>query len=115
VTTPAAADPGAGIETAIRRAVDPGRLLAGEDPATQQPEDARRWVELYAELLTVVAPILESLRSSMVGMSAQAVEELNDTELVLLERQVSRLRARLQYWGHRSQELAGTITRQPSS
>jgi hypothetical protein len=94
--------------------VDPGRLLAGEDPATQQPEDARRWVELYAELLTVVAPILESLRSSMVGMSAQAVEELNDTELVLLERQVSRLRARLQYWGHRSQELAGTVTRQPS-
>src|SRR3989442_2473474 len=52
--------------------------------------------------LTVVAPILESLRSTMVGMSAQAVEELNDTELVLLERQVSRLRARLQYWGHRS-------------
>jgi len=51
----------------------------------------------------------------MVGMSAQAVEELNDTELVLLERQVSRLRARLQYWGHRSQELAETISRRPSA
>ncbi len=70
-------------------------------------------MELYAELLTVVGPILESLRSSMVGMSAQAVEELNDTELVLLERQVQRLRARLLYWGHRSQELAGTMSRSP--
>ncbi|TMD09801.1 MAG: hypothetical protein E6J01_00700 [Chloroflexi bacterium] len=115
MTTRAAGDPGAGIETAIRRAVDPSRLLTGEDPATQQPDEARRWLELYAELLTVVAPILESLRSTMVGMSAQAVEELNDTELVLLERQVSRLRARLQYWGHRSQELAETISRRPSA
>src|SRR5207244_8007121 len=42
-------------QKAAGEAVDPDRLLEGEDPETRHPEEANHWIEDYIELLPVKA------------------------------------------------------------
>jgi hypothetical protein len=94
-------------QTAAQEAVDPDRLLEGEDPDTRYPEDARRWIEVYTELATFKDRALATAHESLANMpQADARQEALRTDFSVLEAERERLRRRLEYWKQRHVDLS---------
>ena|SRR5438105_587485 len=99
-----------GEETARRAAeaaTDGGRLLPGENPQTTDPADAARWLDVYAELLTLKQ---ELLRLMLVGLAELRQEparrEVEETDAVVLRSEAERLARRIDFWRGRRDELS---------
>jgi hypothetical protein len=93
-------------EESAKDAVDPDRLLEGEDPSTPHPQDARHWVEVYSQLLTFKERTLGSTQRNLNEMPApEAREEAAETDVTVLEAERKRLRQRLDFWEKRHREL----------
>ena len=90
---------------AVRKAVDPDRLLEGENPDTDLAEDARHWMEVYSELVQFKEKVVATAHSSLDGVKPEVVKEAQGTDLALLAEERSRLRRRLSYWENRFTEL----------
>jgi len=94
-------------QTAAREAVDPDRLLEGEDPASPHPEEARRWIEVYTELLTFKERALATAHEGLAKMpEADARREAVRTDFSVLEAERDRLRRRLEFWKKRHLDLS---------
>jgi len=94
-------------QTAARDAVDPDRLLEGEDPESPHPEEARRWIEVYTELLTFKERALATAHEGLAKMpEADARREAVRTDFSVLEAERDRLRRRLEFWKKRHLDLS---------
>jgi hypothetical protein len=98
-------DPAAeGAELAAEQ-TDPDRLMDGEDPGTQQVEDAEHWLRVYQELYAFKQDLLDKLRTRVTEISITDArdEALADERLLVLE--LARFERRADFWRRRVQEL----------
>jgi len=92
---------------ASRQAVDPDRLLDGEDPTTRYVEDAAHWIAVYSELLLFKERLVDTASEALRNMTElHARDEVSTTYLVVLTAERDRLRRRLDYWKERQRELS---------
>jgi hypothetical protein len=94
------------VEQAAEAAGDPERLLPEENPQTTEPEEARRWISTYTELIGFKEKLLASAHKKIPELTEEdALREAVDTDLVLLEAENERLRRRLDFWQRRKLAL----------
>lgn len=78
---------------------DTAELLRGENPQTLYADDARHWLNIYAELVAFHEQLLRRMHTS------QPPDKPN--ELAPLRADLDRLRQRLEFWRGRTTALAG--------
>ncbi len=83
-------------------AVEPDRLLPGEDERSVHPDDALHWRKVYAELLEFKRSLLTVTEVRLVTMEGAARTEVEETDLKVLLAEAERLERRLRYWEARS-------------
>lgn len=94
-------------QRAADAAADPERVLPHEDVATTKPAEARRWVRIYAELVSFKNRLLQTAHKQLGDVTEDAARrEAEDTDVVLLEAEHRRLSRRLQFWKRRSDALS---------
>ena len=87
-------------------AADPDRLLPGEDPSSVYLDDARKWVEVYDELLRFKNRLLSVAQETLGDLHDKpARKEVVETDKIVLETEVDRFRKRLDFWKRRLEEL----------
>ncbi|MFN2464778.1 MAG: winged helix-turn-helix domain-containing protein [Candidatus Dormibacteria bacterium] len=91
------------MEEAIERAL---ALLPYEDPASDHPGDARRWIQVYRELIDLKHGVLERLERELRPLSADAREEVGGTDAILLTKQRDHYQERLEFWHRRHWQLS---------
>lgn len=82
-------------------AVEPDRLLPGEDVTTTYPEDATHWATVYAELLDFKRSLLAVTEAKLLTMQGIARSEVEETDLKILLAEAERLERRLRFWESR--------------
>lgn len=93
--------------TFLQRLNDPGYRLTGENPSTATLEDARRWAGTYDTLIEFKRELLD-LCHRFAGQSGQEVARaIRETDVILLEMQISRFELRRDFWKLRATEMAG--------
>jgi DNA-binding response OmpR family regulator len=82
-------------------------LLKGEDPGTAYASDARHWIAIYRERIDLYGDLIERARQVVhrIDHSGDSVDLVGDVEV--LESQVARYRARLEFWYTRQWALEG--------
>ena len=94
-------------QKAAGEAVDPDRLLEGEDPETPHAEEASHWVEVYSELMTFKDRAVATAHRNLGQMpEADARVETTRTDLAVLEAERDRIRRRLEFWKRRHLDLS---------
>jgi hypothetical protein len=91
----------------LRRLRDPGYRLNGENPATTSLEHARRWATNYDKLLEFKRELMALIKRRAEASDPDVARAIMDTDILLLETQISRFQQRRDYWHIRSAELAG--------
>ena len=87
----------------IRSAADLTRLLPGEDPATERPEEIEHWIARYAELAAFNRELIERLAGPSSLDRSQASAEAFD--LPLARAHALRIRLRHFFWMARGRDL----------
>ena len=90
---------------AAKGSVDPDRMMSGEDPNTQHLDDAVHWLSVYADLTAFKADILAHTESRVVELQPDAADEIEATDITVLEAEAQRFRQRYDFWRRRVQEL----------
>ncbi len=87
---------------------DPYRRLRGEPPVDNATHaDARRWVEVYTEMVRVWDRTATQFELWVAEVtSVEARQQLGDVDLTLMAARCERQRRRLHLWELRVQELA---------
>jgi hypothetical protein len=80
--------------------------IQGEDSATSNPTDARRWLSIYSELVGFEEDMLRRIHERMATLSASARYEAERSNLPQLESDCRRFRDRLAFWEGRVAEIA---------
>jgi hypothetical protein len=91
----------------LQRLNDPGYRLHGEDPATATLDDARRWASIYNNLILFKRELLDLCHRFMEESDPEVARAIRETDIVMLEMQVSRFEQKRDYWTIRATELAG--------
>jgi hypothetical protein len=91
----------------LQRLQDPGYRLHGEKPSTATLDDARRWASTYEKLIGFKRELLELCHRFMEQSSPEVARAIRETDMLLLEMQVSRFEQKRDYWTIRATELAG--------
>jgi hypothetical protein len=92
-------------------AVEPVRLLEGEDEDTMYVDDAVHWTKVYAELLDFKASLLTVAEQRLPSMDDDAEAEVRETDLKVLKAEAARFERRLEFWRERIRELnANSVT-----
>jgi hypothetical protein len=92
-------------------AVEPERLLEGEDEQTAYVDDAVHWAKVYAELLDFKRSLLTVAEQRVPSMDADAGSEVKETDLKVLKAEAVRFEQRLAFWEDRVHTLgAGSVT-----
>ncbi len=92
----------AAARDAALRAVNPARLIEGEDLELPQPADARYWVNVYTELLDFKQKMLDHMYHDLQKLSWPASQEIRDVDVPLIEGEQIRYLKRLHYWQARA-------------
>lgn len=93
------------IERVADKAMDPDRLLEGENPSTTHLDDAVHWIQVYEDLLTFKRRLLQSAGEVAPEMEESARDEVGKTDLTILVAEAARLERRLRFWRERADEL----------
>jgi hypothetical protein len=96
--------PGEAADAALD-AVEPERLLPGEDEATVHLDDAVHWTKVYAELLAFKRSLLTVADEHVAAMENAARVEVEETDLKILLAEAERLERRFDFWTERSAAL----------
>ena len=96
-------------EDAAQAAVAQDRLLEGEDPETGHPEDARRWMAAYTELLAYKESVFIRTRRALDELGRDSAAEIARTDMEILAEERDRFRRRLGFWQRRVRDLGGGI------
>lgn len=86
-------------------AVEPERLLEGEDEHTAYVDDAVHWTEVYGELLDFKRSLLAVAEDELRSMNHDAESEVKETDLKVLIAEAARFKRRLGFWQERADEL----------
>jgi len=86
-------------------AVEPERLLEGEDEHTAYVDDAVHWTKVYAELLDFKRSLMAVSAHEMKSMGDAAESEVKETDLKVLRAEAARFERRLSFWQERADEL----------
>ena len=86
-------------------AVEPERLLDGEDEHTAYLEDAVHWAKVYTELLDFKRSLMAVSAHELQSMGDAAESEVKDTDLKVLRAEAARFERRLSFWQERADEL----------
>ena len=95
----------------LREIADQARLLDGENPNSDHPEDTILWVGVYAELLDLTSRLLTSMDAELARMGEAFRNATGD--MMLIEQKQRRYRRRLTYWEARMRELDGPVLQLP--
>jgi hypothetical protein len=93
------------IERVAEKAIDPDRLLEGENPSTTHLEDAVHWIQVYEDLLAFKRRLLQSAGEVAPEMEEMAREEVGKTDLTILVAEAARVERRLRFWRERADKL----------
>ncbi len=91
----------------LQRLNDPGYRLQGENPSTATREQCQRWAKTYEDLIGFKRALLEVCQRYAERSEPEVARAIHDTDMVLLEMQVSRFQQKRDYWRIRATELAG--------
>jgi hypothetical protein len=95
-------------QRAAEEAVDADRLLRDEPADSEHEDDARLWIQVYLELIEYKRRLLSATLDTLAGMAeGPAHHEVAETDLVILQSEVSRFTRRLEFWKRRLTELVG--------
>ncbi|TMF83936.1 MAG: hypothetical protein E6I08_16565 [Chloroflexi bacterium] len=92
---------------AVRQATDEKRLLPGEEPQTHSGEGAVHWVQVYSDLRRIKRALIDDLKAMMEDQSVLVRDELQKSDVNVLELQVQRFERRLAFWRGRLADLDG--------
>ena len=96
-----------GYQRAAKEAADLDRLLPGEDPRTEQLDDAVHWRQVYQELLDFKRDLLKSTYQRLADLDMNdARAEVRHTDQLVLEAESERFERRLSFWTGRCEELS---------
>lgn len=87
---------------------DPAYRLYGEDPDTATLADARRWAHTYSTLIDFKHELLALCDKYSEQSGPDVARAIRETDMVLLEMEVSRFQQRRDFWKIRATELAGS-------
>ncbi len=90
----------------LQRLNDPGYRLQGENPATATYEQALHWAGTYDRLVQFKRELLELCHRHADKLDPDVARTIRDTDVILLEVQVSRFEQKRDYWQIRATELA---------
>jgi hypothetical protein len=86
-------------------AVEPERLLEGEDEHTAYVDDAVHWTKVYAELLDFKQSLLDLAERRVAELNDDAETEVRETDLKVLAAEAARFQRRLTFWQGRIEAL----------
>ncbi|MDQ6885246.1 MAG: hypothetical protein M3077_13595 [Candidatus Dormibacteraeota bacterium] len=93
-------------ELAAEGAVDIDRLLPGEHPDTQYPDDAKHWLTVYTELVQGKMAMLAAIHQALASMQEPvARQEIESTDLIVMKRELKRFESRIEFWAKRNAEF----------
>ena len=90
------------------RLTDPSYRLPDERPATANLADAKRWAGTYDKLIAFKRELLELCHRYAEQSEPDVARAIRDTDMVMLEIQMSRFEQKRDYWRIRATELAGS-------
>ncbi len=90
------------------RATDDEVLLPNEDFGTPYLEDAQHWIAVFTELLAFKERLIAMAEEISEAMEKPGREEVESTDLVLLQAERKRFQDHLARWQQRSRELAAS-------
>lgn len=93
--------------TFLQRLNDPGYRLTGENPSAANLDDARRWAKTYESLIEFKRELLELCHKYAAESGPEVARAIKETDMIMLELQVSRFEQHRDYWKIRATELAG--------
>jgi hypothetical protein len=96
-------------QAAALDAVEPERLLDGEDEHTAYIDDAIHWTKVYTELLDFKRSLLTLAEQRVPAMDDDASLEVKETDLKVLKAEAVRFERRLAFWDDRVRALGGDI------
>lgn len=82
-------------------------LIQGELPETRDLDDARQWVTIYRELVTLADRTLNRLRREAGGSIDGNGSDVGDMDERWMEGHLRRLQSRLDFWERRLWDVAG--------
>ncbi|MBO0685980.1 MAG: hypothetical protein J2P45_22770 [Candidatus Dormibacteraeota bacterium] len=95
-------------QEAAEEATDADRLLQGEPVESMYEEDARVWIQVYLELIEYKRRLLSTTQETLATMpEGPARREVAETDLVILQSEVTRFTRRLEFWKRRLSEAQG--------
>lgn len=95
-------------------AVEPERLLDGEDEGTAYLDDAMHWAKVYVELLDFKRSLLSVAEERMAVMHDDAGSEVEETDLMVLKAEAARFERRLDFWQERIAALQASSGTEPA-
>jgi hypothetical protein len=87
------------------QAMEEDHLLEGEDPDSNNPEDAVHWERVYADLLKFKRSLLSRASRLTPRLETPARHEVNRTDVKLLTLEAEKFERRLEFWRRRRREL----------
>jgi len=91
----------------LLRMGDPAYRLEGENAATTNVDEARRWGATYERLIEFKKAMLHLAHRFADDSEPEVAHAIRDADIILLEMQMSRFQARRDYWKIREAELTG--------
>ena len=92
-------------EKAAKDQVSDDRLLPGEKPTTEHPDDAFHWAQVYRELCEFKERAIDRIAIEAVSLGDAARQEIEATDLVVLRAERDRFLRRAEFWRDRYHEL----------
>src|SRR3977135_3888596 len=97
----------------LQRIGDPGYRLQGENPATATRGQALKWAATYDDLIKFNHELLDLCRRYADQSPPEVARAILETDVILLELQVSRFEQKRDYWKIRAAEMRGGRGRGP--
>jgi hypothetical protein len=91
----------------LQRLNDPGYRLHGENPATATVDQARRWAATYDKLIGLKRELLDLCQRYADQAEPDVARAIRETDVIMLEIQVSRFAQKRDFWQIRATELSG--------
>lgn len=96
------------LRRAAEAAANLDRLLPGEPPSSEEPEDVELWIEVYTELLEYKDQLLAVTRKRLRKIRDEpARREVVETDAVVIEAERARFDRRLRFWQQRRDVARG--------
>jgi hypothetical protein len=91
----------------VERVSDPAHRLEGEDPVTADLARSRQWCAAYQRIVDYKLQLLDMSRRFVDVSDPVVGQAIRESDIILIEVQLSRFEQKRDYWKLRVSELAG--------